>query len=578
MSPPQGPGNDGPEHAWLDDDDNAVEGRPADAANLVSLGFIAAALRRSAWFWRVMAVVGLLAGAGWYLKAPPTYQASTRLWLTVGAESQPGTAILEDQTLAQSNTVAGLTLRNLGLNESVSSFLGSYTVTPLTDRILQITASAPSSNEAVRRASALAKEFLAFRANQLLADERLESAALDQQIAEDKQRLTSSTRQTSQVSAPPGSSSRRAKTSARGSSANNDLAALEQNVIQTEAQNKVTTATMIGGSKVLDVASPVPPHSRKKRLLLYAGGGFVFGLILAMIIIVVRALLSERLRRRDDVAQALGAPVRSVPAMRGGRLLTGRSGRVSARHAERITAYLRDALPAGSRGRAALAVVPVDDPQVAAMSAVSMALSYAQKGARVVVADLCPGGPAAALLGVGGPGVSTVSVDGAQLVAAVPHPAEFAPIGPLARTSRQAQPAAGELAAAWASAELLLTLIPLDPSVGGDHLATWAADAVVVVTAGRSTWTKIHAVSEMVRLSGTRLALAVLIGADKTDESLGMALMPEVGGDAVSTHRVEADGEGSIAASSSGRLSDGPASMVQMDPPDHVGRRRRTGP
>ena len=80
---------------------------------------------------------------------------------------------------------------------------------------------------------------------------------------------------------------------------------------------------------------------------------------------------------------------------------------------------------------------------------------------------------------------------------------------------------------ACASANLLLTLATLDPSLGGEHLATWATDAVAVVTAGRSSWTKIHAVGEMIRLSGTRLVSAVLVGADKTDESLGVTQTPE---------------------------------------------------
>lgn len=76
---------------------------------------------------------------------------------------------------------------------------------------------------------------------------------------------------------------------------------------------------------------------------------------------------------------------------------------------------------------------------------------------------------------------------------------------------------------------MLLTLLTLDPSFGGEHLQTWAANAVVVVTAGRSSWTKINAVGEMIRLSGTRLASAVLIGADKTDESLGVVSGQQVG-------------------------------------------------
>jgi capsular polysaccharide biosynthesis protein len=575
MSLPQGPNNDGPERSWLDHDVDAVEDRPADpAASLVSLGFIAAALRRSAWFWRVTAVVGLLLGTGLYLKGPHPYQASTTLILTVGAESQPGTAILEDQALAHGQTVAALTLQKLGLHQSVNSFLGSYTVTPITDRILQITASGPSSSEAVRRANALATEFLTFRANELLLEQRLEFSALDQQITQDKQGVTSTANQTSHLSAPPGSSSKRGKSGAaraRAGSAGSDLADLEQAVNASKAAAKVTTASMIGGSKVLDGASPVPPHSRTKRLLLYAVGGLIIGLILAMAIIVLRALLSDRLRRRDDIAQALGAPVRSVARTRGSRRLTGRGGHVP----ERIIAYLRDAVPADSRGPASLAVIPADDPQVAAMSVVTLALSYAQEGKRVVVADLAAGAPAAGMLGARGPGVHTVRMDGAHLVAAVLDPGEFAPIGPLGRISRQGRPGvADELSAACVSANVVLTLIQLDPSVGGDHLATWAADAVVVVTAARSSWTKIHAIGEMVRLSGTRLALAVLIGADKTDESLGVSREPVATRDGDGMQGGQADEEGSFAGGPGGRPSDG----WQVDPAEHMGRRRRSGP
>jgi hypothetical protein len=83
------------------------------------------------------------------------------------------------------------------------------------------------------------------------------------------------------------------------------------------------------------------------------------------------------------------------------------------------------------------------------------------------------------------------------------------------------------LAAACSAADLLLTLAVLDPSLGADHLASWARGAVVVVTAGRSSAARIRAVSEMIRLSGTSLVSGVLIGADKTDESLGLTGKPD---------------------------------------------------
>jgi capsular polysaccharide biosynthesis protein len=596
MSPPQGRSDHGPKQLWLDDN-AAVEDRPADSAvSLVSLGFFMAALRRSAWLWRVAAVVGLLVGSGLYVKTSHNYQASTTLLLTVGAEAQPGTAILDDQNIAQSHSVAGLALHKLGLQESVSTFLGSYTATPLSDRVLQITVSAPSSGEAVLRANALATAFLTFRASELEAEQQLEFAAysgqVTQQVTQEKQTLASINKQISQLSAQPASSSQRARLSAlraQSTRASNDLVELEQQVTATQAATRVATANMIGGSNVLDPASPIPPHSRVKRGLLYVGGGLIIGLILGMGIVVIRALLSDRLRRRDDVAQALGAPVRlSVPARRASGRLPGRRSRVSDRYLQRIVAYLGDAVPAGSRRAATLAVIPVDDPQVAALSVASLAESCAQQGRHVVVADLCSGAPAARLFGVKSHGVHRVSVHGAHhgavapdahLVVAVCDPTDFAPVGPLRPISRQDQIAVdGELTAVCASADLLLTLIALDPSVGGEHLATWAANAVVVVTAGRSSWTKIHAVGEMMQLAGTRLVSAVLVGADKTDESLGVTLTPEAGRDAVMTPGMRAHADGSSADKPGGRAPDGSAAAtLQMDALGHAGHRRRTG-
>jgi capsular polysaccharide biosynthesis protein len=602
MSPSLSASENGPGRPWFDDDVTDVEDQPAEAAgSLVSLGFFTAALRRSKWLWCTTAVVGLLVGSGLYLRAPHTYQASTKLMLYVGAEAQPGTAILEDQAMAQSRAMAGLTLQKLGLQESSSSFLSSYTVTPLTDQILKITDTAPSSNEAVRRAKELATEFLAFRADQLREEQQLQFAAFDQQISQDKQHLASISNQLSQL---PVSSPQRARLAALRAQGITDLTALEQQVSQTKAGTKVGTDNLIGGSYVLDPASPDPPHSRLKHLLIYAGGGFILGLILGVIIVVLRALLSDRLFRRDDIARALGAPVKlSVPAMGASGWLPGRRGRVSDRYLQRVVAYLRDAVPADSSRTAALAVVAVDDPRVVAQSVVSLAEACAQQGRRVVVADLCSGAPAAMLLGAKDPGVHTASMDGVRLVAAVPNPAEFAPVGPLRPTSPKAQPAdAGELAAACASADLLLTLITLDPSVGGDHLATWAPEAIVMVTAGRSSWTKIHAVGEMIRLADTRLVSAVLIGADKTDESLGVTPAPDVGTDAVTTPGMRANAKGALTGGRGGRPShpdaaedslqadvpfaaapvaepfgESPASRLQMDRPEHGGHRRRTG-
>ena len=112
-----------------------------------------------------------------------------------------------------------------------------------------------------------------------------------------------------------------------------------------------------------------------------------------------------------------------------------------------------------------------------------------------------------------------MAVEGAQITVVVPEHM----LGPLDR--RESRPEAAQAVVdACATADVLLTLTALDPSLGGQHLSGWAQAAVAAVTAGRSTATRIHAVGEMVRLAGIPLICGVLIGADGTDESLGVIL------------------------------------------------------
>ena len=557
MGPPPGAGADGPERLWVDDDVTRVADRSADfAPGLVSLGFIRAALRRSARFWRGTAVIGLLAGAGLYLEAPHTHQASTTLLLTVGPESVPGTAILDDQAIAHSRGVAELAAHKLGLREDVNSLLGSYTVTVVTDRVLTITVSAPSSDQAVSRANTLATEFLAFRATELQALQRLGSGVLNQQVTRDKQQVKSISAQISQLSAQPASASQQATLNTlrtQRAHANSDLTTLEQAASTNQAATQVTTSSMVGESKVLDPASPLPPPSRVKHLALYVAAGFIVGLLLGVSIVVVRALVSDRLRRRDDVAYALGAPVKlSVGTVRVGHLLPSRRGLAAAdgRDVRRIVAHLGHVVPPRARGAVALAVVPVGDPRVAALALASLALGCAESlpGSQVILADLCPGTPAGRLLGVTQAGLHDVFVNDVPLGVAVADPDDVVPPGPLASQPGLAlpDPATEPLAAACSSADILLTLAALDPALGGEHLPTWANAAVVVVTAGQSSFTKVHAVGEMIRLAGTPLVSAVLVGADKTDESLGVVPAPEAGGHFFDEDGSPADEEGPV--------------------------------
>jgi hypothetical protein len=282
----------------------------------------------------------------------------------------------------------------------------------------------------------------------------------------------------------------------------------------------------ITGSVVLDPAQP-NTHSHLKYLVIYAVTGMVLGLAVGVGIVVVRSILSNRLRRRDDVTSALGAPVRlSVGAVGLSRWRPGRHGLGAAENPgiRRISAHLRAAVPHTVRGADGLAVIAVDDPGVAAVSVLSLAMSRAREGRTVVVADLASGAPAAAMLGSKGPGVRPVSAGGTRLTLAVPDRDDLSPSGPAgpAPADEPRSEFSTAVSEACASADLLLTLVTLDPSIGADHVASWASRAVAVVTVGRSSWAKIHGIGEMVRLAGVSLVSAVLVGVDSNDESLGV--------------------------------------------------------
>jgi capsular polysaccharide biosynthesis protein len=505
--------------------------RPTDSATgLVSLGFIWAAIRRGARFWCATAAIGFLLGFGLTVWHPTPYQASTSVLLTYGPYENNATAANDAQAVAESRAVAGLALHRLGLRESSSSFLATYLVTVVSNRVLLITASAPSSDGAVRSANATAAAFLQFRAGQLQTEQNLVLRSLDQQLSQARQSVSTISRQIRLLSAQPASPQQQAKLGqlqAQRSQLASTLTALQQ--AASGSQVKSATIVAVKDSKVLDTAAPLK-STRKKHRILYSAAGLIVGLALGMGIVAVRALASDRPRRRDDVAYALGAPVKlSVGTVRLSQWLPGRHGLAAARltSVRRIAAFLRTAIPAPSRGAAALVVIPSDDPQVAAVSVVSLAVSLAQEGRRVVLVDLVTGAPAARLVGSKKPGVRAVPVQDEHLVVAVPEPGEVVPLGPRHRGSQHADNAPpGDLVAAWASADVLLTLVPLDPSLGGEHLPTWADDAVVFVTAGLSSGTRIHAVGEMIRLAGIAPLSAVLVGADKDDDSLGVTYAP----------------------------------------------------
>jgi hypothetical protein len=512
------------EHLWdYEDIGVGAEGPPAAATGgLVSLGFIRDALKRRRRLWLALTVLGLLIGSALYVKFPPAFQATTSVLLIDSSEQNPAIEVNNDVALAESTTVAAAVIKQLGLEQSVPSLLAAYTVTPVTDQVLTITVDAPSSTAAVTRASAIATQFLKYRARYMEIQEQQTQTQLASEITVAQQKVNSLDQQIEQASTL--GSSDLSTLRAQRTAASDNLAQVQQYVTGTLAQLRTSTNSMVVGSQVLNVAEPLK-HSHTKNLILYIGGGLIGGLGLGMGIVAIGAVVSDRLRRRDDIAAAFSTPVGLSTGPLRARRGPGAAGRAAPKRNVRLVAeHLRSAVPGGSQTAVGLAVVPVDDPLSVAPAVVALAVNSAKDGKRVVLADLAAGAPAARLLGDAEPGVRMVDFEGVRLMMLVPDPDDVTAIGPLrSRATSAGYASVSEpLATASADADLVLTLITLDPAFGGDHLATWATDAVAVVTAGRSTGTTIHSIAEMIRLSGTRLDSVVLVGADKQDQSLGV--------------------------------------------------------
>ena len=512
------------------DDFTGAENRPGDfVPGLVNLGFIKAAIRRSVWFVSFLAAIGLCGGIGVFVKYPHSYQATASVFLTISPYEDTLTAVANNQAMAATSPVATIALKKLGLKESVSNFLSSYTVASSTARVLTVTGSGSSAEQAQLRAGAVANAFLTFRADELQAQQNLVVQSLNQQLSQAEKRVSSIDGQISQLG-QPASPAQLDKLRADRTSAANALA----NLRQAAATNQTTTApaltAALKNSQLLSV-TPVP-LAKKKILVTYAAIGLIAGLVVGLTIVIIRALISDRLRRRDDVAYALDAPVKlSVRTLGPHSRLTPWRGRGAKRNQDlrRVVAHLHTAVPRRTQGAQGLAIVAVDNAPVVAQAVMELVTSYAGSGTQVVAADLSSGAHLAHLAGIKGPGTHTVSRNGVTFAMAVPERDDMAPAGPLPPFNSppgRAQ-APDPLVTSDVAADLLLTLATLDPAVGGDHLATWASNAVVVVSSGESSAERIHGVGEMIRLAGMRLDSVVLLGADKSDESLGLTPRPE---------------------------------------------------
>jgi capsular polysaccharide biosynthesis protein len=456
----------------------------------VSLRYVAKALSRRRSLWITLAVAGLLVGMSLHAVIPPKYTAQTTILLAHNPNDDAANDMATDVALLQSEIVAKEVVTALKLDISPEKFVGEYAGVAVTDDVLQITMSAPTSAEAVTRADAVAKKFLSFR-NSVYGNQNngVVNALMDELKVAQRQGNTA------QV---------------------NSLEA------QIQSDNAIIAA-ITTGSYVISPANAAT-HSKLKVFVADGASGLVAGLGLGLGIVAVSSIVSDRIRRRDEVASALGAPVElSVGKVGRSRFMRKRrlSSRLSrpGRAVELMSRQLRTVVQTDPRPKR-LAVVSVDSLEASALSLAILAGRLAVfEGSRVMVMDLSPGRILGQLLGVSKPETRVVFVKGAWVPVLVSVPAEDD-----LSVEMPAHDDTDDLPGpSWTTPQVVLVLATLDPGTGAGYLKSVADEAVVIVTAGRSNAATVRGTAEMLRAAGISVRGGILVGADRNDDSLGYA-------------------------------------------------------
>ncbi|MDQ1535047.1 MAG: hypothetical protein QOF28_2808, partial [Actinomycetota bacterium] len=402
----------------------------------------------------------------------------------------------------------------------------SYRSAVLSDSVLRITVKGPDAAEAVRRSNAVSQAFLRFRKavyeRQLSVVVGVLSSredALSKQLARvndqiatfDPNEVANASNLTSDT--PLG------ELLAQRSSLTSDIAEL-QTAIQ---ERTIATTTVANGSRVIDPGSPVPLNARK-ALVINAASGLVAALALGAGGVVLIAVVTTRLRRRADVAAALQAPVllsvgpvtppawlrlvRSwvpavpswVPPAPSWKGLEHR-----AEDLKLVVRHLQSLMTSASTHPPALVVVSVDNVDVAAVTVWALASRLADQDQHVIVVNET-GRP----LPEFATDSTTTPVEPSAAGNTEPLTAEPSP-----------EPARSSDSESESESDVVVVVAALNPAKGAEHLREWASDAVVLVTAGRSTATTLESNATMIRAAGLHLRSVVLIGSDPDDDSLG---------------------------------------------------------
>ncbi len=289
------------------------------------------ALRRS-WVTIVLCLLaGVLLGVALSAITPTRYQTSSSVILRRAGSNgnTPEGEMATEVAIAHSVPVASRVQLALDIKEPVELFLKTYTAIARTDDVLVFQATASSADGSVAVANTLAEQFLTFRREQDDEEVDVLRRSLSGRVAQLESDIAELDRQIAdgEGNAPvvPGvTDTATARLVDTRQTMVEELGSIQGTISTAELE-----ATIAGeGSKIIERASPpsdpTQPNTRFNLIL-----GILGGLALGVGIVVVRELTSGKLRNRQDIAAAAGAPVLRSIRLPGRRALPARGARLA---------------------------------------------------------------------------------------------------------------------------------------------------------------------------------------------------------------------------------------------------------
>lgn len=488
------------------------------SGRLVSLAFIRSVLRRSRRLWLALAALGLLIGLGYHLVVPLQYSATATLYLAHPSGGDDTVESANDVAMVDTAAVGQGAIQILGEHDlTPAKLLGKVPAVSVSGNVLNITISGPTPQEAVRRANAVASAYLTFRAEQYGAQNDAVVNAANAQIAKLQQQIN---QLTDEINAAGANTQNQATSNLidQRSNLSTQVSSLQGSI----QEDQLANLSVAKGSRVITAATALKT-SKAKVLLLDGLTGLGAGLGVGLILVVLWGVLSDRLRRREDVAAVLGVPVDVSVGRLGRRRLSPPSVHSLVQRNPaglRVLAkYLGQELRQNGRTGTVM-VVAADDPRVPAAAAGRLGAELAADGKDVVLVDLTAGQVLGMAVSRRRAGAHQVTLAGQEVTLVLPPPAwELEDDG-----------GRGASAAVLERADAVIVLATVDAAYGAWQLQHWAPEAIVAVTAGLCRLDHLRATSELLEAADVWLSSAVLMGADADDQTVGL---PAPGGAAL---------------------------------------------